>query len=114
MRKIYLLIFIFAVVSIIFSIYFTKNKEHMKNHKINKKITLYFSPHCTFCKKFKPIWDKCKHNKSSKYHFSEINCTDSNCDGIEGYPTVCIDINGEKTYKSGFMSHDQFNSLIEN
>ena len=73
------------------------------------EVKLFYAPWCGYCKKFAPVWDELekKYSNNPSVKLTKVNGdeeagkAEAEREGVEGYPTIFIYSNGEKTKYTG-------------
>lgn len=78
-----------VILAILIIYYLYRKRNIIKNKQVS--LTLYYSPECTHCHAFMPIWDEI-YKKSDRIgiNMKKVDCQKDKCDGIEGVPTIML------------------------
>ena len=115
------LLFLVAVLIILYLVYVNYLKEGMKGEMVDeseflegKKLVLFYADWCGHCKKVMPDWDKAA--KESNGNMLKINCADESTKTqelaakykVDGYPTIIIFDDGTPSDYTGSRTAEDF------
>ena len=85
----------------------------------NVVVEKYYVDWCGHCQTLAPIWEELKQKYQSKgIQFKDIDCEASENEAIakkiDGYPTIKVDVNGDKLTYNGPRDQKSLEDLIEN
>ncbi len=80
-------------------------------------IIKFYAPWCGHCKSLAPTWELYGNDETKEYKVAKVDCTvaTATCgkEGVRGYPTVKVFVNGEATPHQGQRTIDAFHQTVQ-
>ena len=81
--------------------------KKQENYKSNAVIIFYHASWCPHCTAMMPEWNKFKNNTSHMtQEYESESVPESHKSRVEGFPTICAEVDGEVKYHEGERTAD--------
>ena len=88
----------------------------LNNRDVESKFYFFFTDWCTICQEFKPEWEKLKAESNLGVKLEEVNCTETNKQGlvsVSGYPTFILANGSKKVMYNGIRDAPSIINFIK-
>jgi len=139
-RKIYIVLFLVFVISLLLILYFNLQKprqpsgpsqpsqqsrptrptpsiqQRLPNNINQPVLKLYYANWCGWSKKFLPVWDQLKAFKKLNIPMEKIDCEKNKeqCNGIPGFPYVVLETRNKRIEYKGNRTARDIENFVKN